>query len=790
MRASAFILGLLSLPLTGIDTHITARRIELREKNTQAQKLYAAARYVEAGAAFERAASDARSLNQRDQMARYLGNLATCRFLLHQYKEALDAYLEARKTSEALGDKANVSVLSSNLSSLYSEMGLLEEAVHEGERALEALSGVPSRAQYEARLLIQLADLRGRQGRGEEALVLFERGVGAARARSDFATIAVGLDRLGQLRLKRREFPAAESAMLEALDLRKRKQAPSLDLALRELALLRLEQGNLAAASRLADEAIEAAKGNVRLGRLFLNYLARGRVRLAEGRLEDAKADLRTALDNARRWRLGALPADSSRVGIESGLQDAYSLAIDAGNRMYRKTGKREFARETFDLAEENRASSLKTLLSDQGDWRGGLPVEYWQTLPAFQSAEARLLGQDTPATRAEVRRLETILTGIEASAGATRNPQSRASLDEIQNGMPPGSALFSFHLAAKGSSVWAITRTDFEVYPLPQAAEIPALTARFREAVESGSPNSTDLGRKLREALFGGVGRKFLEKPGWVLALDRNLFDAPLAAIPAGNSGETASFLIEKHSIRIVSAASARSPDDYFNRFSAPFLGLGDAIYNGADPRLPDGAPRSSQALPLTRLAGSGREVEACARVWSAEKQPAVLLAGAAANRRRLVEEAGRNPAVIHLAAHVLRAANSPSHALIALSLSPTGENEFIGAREISTIRTKAGLVVLSGCSSGAAESLPGSGLMGLTRAWLVAGAGAVIASHWPTPDDTGELFLSLYSHLSAMRKADPAAALQKAQIDMIRSGNWRAAPKYWSAYFVLGNY
>jgi CHAT domain-containing protein len=785
MRASALILVLLSLPLTGIGTHIAARRVELRDKGSRAQKLYAAGRYAEAAAGFELAANEARSLNQLDQMARYLGNLGTCRFLLQQHKEALDAYLEARRTSAALRDAANVSVLGSNLSSLYADMGQIEEAVHEGESALAALDRVPERERYEPRLLIQMAELRSRQGRQEEALQLFERGIGGARAGRDYPTTAIGLDRLGQLRLRRKEFAAAESAMLEALGLRRGKQAPSLDLSLRELALLRLAQGDLRAASRLADEAIAAPKSNVRVGRLFLNYLARGRVRLAEGRLEEANGDLQTALAQSRRWRLSALASDSSRVGIESGLHDAYSLAIEVGNRLYRKTGERRFARETFELAEENRAASLKALLSDPGDWRAGLPPEYWQSLAAFQSAEAKLLSEDNAATRAEVRRLETLLSAAEAKAGGVGPAVQSPRLDEIQGRLAADAALFTFHLAASGSYVWAISREDFEVYPLPRAAAIPALAESFRKEIEK-APAAAVAGSALYSAMFGPIGRKFLDKPAWILALDGALFAAPLAALPVPPQG----FLIERHSIQVVSAASAKSGAGHSARFSGAFLGIGDAIYNGADPRLPAGAPRSDRALPLARLAGSGREVEACARLWTDAKQPAVLLTGSQASRARLAEEIRKDPAVVHFATHVLRAVNSPTHALIALSLTPSGENEFAGAREIAAMRTGAGLVVLSGCSSGAGETVPASGLMGLTRAWLAAGAGAVIASHWPTPDDSGELFLSLYRHLSPERKVDSAAALQMAQIAMLRGGGWRASPRYWGAYFVLGNY
>jgi CHAT domain-containing protein len=98
----------------------------------------------------------------------------------------------------------------------------------------------------------------------------------------------------------------------------------------------------------------------------------------------------------------------------------------------------------------------------------------------------------------------------------------------------------------------------------------------------------------------------------------------------------------------------------------------------------------------------------------------------------------------------------------------------------------------VLSGCSSAQGEILPGTGLMGLTRAWLAAGAGTVIASRWPTADESGELFLSFYRRLlgsGAFRTpARPAAALQQAQREMLHSGSWRSAPRYWAAFFATG--
>jgi CHAT domain-containing protein len=98
-----------------------------------------------------------------------------------------------------------------------------------------------------------------------------------------------------------------------------------------------------------------------------------------------------------------------------------------------------------------------------------------------------------------------------------------------------------------------------------------------------------------------------------------------------------------------------------------------------------------------------------------------------------------------------------------------------------------EAGIVVLSGCSSSSADALPGAGLMGLTRAWMAAGARGVIASRWPTPDDTGALFTSFYKHLLDGTDAAPAVALQRAQVEMLRSGGWRSKPNYWATYLFM---
>jgi CHAT domain-containing protein len=110
-----------------------------------------------------------------------------------------------------------------------------------------------------------------------------------------------------------------------------------------------------------------------------------------------------------------------------------------------------------------------------------------------------------------------------------------------------------------------------------------------------------------------------------------------------------------------------------------------------------------------------------------------------------------------------------------------------------MSTFRVPGSIVVLSGCASQRGKVVPGAGLIGLSRAWLLAGASAVVVSAWPTPDDSGRFFEVFYSSLerrdgsahSVVERA--ASALRAAQLEMQHESSFRRSPDYWAAYSVI---
>ncbi len=439
------------------------------------------------------------------------------------------------------------------------------------------------------------------------------------------------------------------------------------------------------------------------------------------------------------------------------------------------------------------------------GDWREKLPARYWESLAQLHAMEVELLSVDSEPLREESRRLRSAVLEMEARAGANTEIPAGGLAERTQANLAPDTVLLSFHLGEPRSFLWAITRERFCLYPLRGKAELAGDIAGFAAAVSTRAATAGTRGYALYQKLFGQLEPGLRDKPLWILALDEQLFRVPFAALVAGGSAEKPVYLAERHSLCVTTGVLRLvqdHPASWRSDVSGRFLGVGDAIYNTADPRwnghrnerlpvLPwlAWAATPTHGLMLARLAGTAAEVESCARAWNPEPGSALLLRGGDAAPGPFEAALREQPSVIHIAAHFRESSAAPHYSMITLSLGPSAEPQWLSPLEITRSRVPTGLVVLSGCSSGRADALPGSGLMGLTRAWLAAGARAVIASHWPTPDDRGALFIDFYRHFREAPESGPAAALQRAQLDMLRAGGWRSDPQYWATYFVNGD-
>jgi len=107
----------------------------------------------------------------------------------------------------------------------------------------------------------------------------------------------------------------------------------------------------------------------------------------------------------------------------------------------------------------------------------------------------------------------------------------------------------------------------------------------------------------------------------------------------------------------------------------------------------------------------------------------------------------------IVHLAVHSVANTEFPDRAALVLGTSPASPDDgILQIREIRDLPLQADLVVLSACETGSGRLLGEEGIASLERAFLLAGAKAVVASLW-TADDlyTIALMRRFYQHLAA---------------------------------------
>ncbi|RJP65728.1 MAG: CHAT domain-containing protein, partial [Ignavibacteriales bacterium] len=138
----------------------------------------------------------------------------------------------------------------------------------------------------------------------------------------------------------------------------------------------------------------------------------------------------------------------------------------------------------------------------------------------------------------------------------------------------------------------------------------------------------------------------------------------------------------------------------------------------------------------------------------------------------------------IIHLSTHSFLNKMQP---VIFFSNKNDKENDgLLELGEIMNLKLDCDLVVLSSCNSGRGITDKAEGILGMTKAFLGAGAKSVVVSLWDVNDKyTSILMSSFYKNLAdGMNKP---AALRNAKLEMIR--NYSPNPYFWAAFTLNGN-
>ena len=134
----------------------------------------------------------------------------------------------------------------------------------------------------------------------------------------------------------------------------------------------------------------------------------------------------------------------------------------------------------------------------------------------------------------------------------------------------------------------------------------------------------------------------------------------------------------------------------------------------------------------------------------------------------------------VLHLACHGHFRSDNPMFSALHLCDGP------LTVEVAESLNLQPGTVVLSACETGLAELGSGDEMVGLVRAFLVAGAARVLASLWPVDDAvTAHFMASFYGALCAGQS--PGSAVSSAQAEVMRL---HPHPFYWAAFTLHGGW
>ena len=206
--------------------------------------------------------------------------------------------------------------------------------------------------------------------------------------------------------------------------------------------------------------------------------------------------------------------------------------------------------------------------------------------------------------------------------------------------------------------------------------------------------------------------------------------------------------------------------------------------------------APESAkmQGLPLMRLAGTRSEAEQIVKLTKASGGQADVWLDLDASEDNLETRDVSKYRVLHIATHGLLNAERPQFTGLVLSLvGNKAEDGFLRTDEVFNLRLGSPLVILSACETGLGKEKRGEGVMGLTRAFMYAGAPTVGVSLWSVADkSTAELMTDFYKRLlvtGASSPVAPSAAMRDAQLAMI-AGKKYSAPFYWAPFVLVGDW
>lgn len=275
--------------------------------------------------------------------------------------------------------------------------------------------------------------------------------------------------------------------------------------------------------------------------------------------------------------------------------------------------------------------------------------------------------------------------------------------------------------------------------------------------------------GRKLYEQLIAPLAAGLRSAKLLVIVPDGPLWNLPFQALIDGNGHH----LIESYAVfyapSLTYLRETRLAHSVRPPASHQLLAIGDP--ESAD--LPDAA----------------RQLNTIAEIYGSANSK--VLTGVNATKAVWRQQAPQYR-ILHIATHGILNERNPLYSYLLFSGSTNSERTF-EARELLNMNIHPDLVVLSACETGRGRIAEGEGLVGMSWAFLLAGAPTAVVSQWKT-DSAGTADLMIAMHAEFKKAVSPSHAfgrargLQAAELALMQRPEYRH-PFYWAGFVMVGD-
>jgi CHAT domain-containing protein len=590
-----------------------------------------------------------------------------------------------------------------------------------------------------------------------------ERSLASSLEAANLATRAgANTDRLiwitaaGYVYASRGDFGGATRAYLDALDLAKKTGGKeAIYASYRALALVSVEDGKLEDAREYSDKAIEISQN--RLDELY-PLLVKGMIAARSHHDADADRILREVETD---------PNGNALLRFRT----EHALA-----ELYEDEGRSAAAHREYQSALKTIEASRSSLTRDESK------------LPFSNNARhvyddyihflVRNRKTDDALRWADFSRARTLKEGLGylPKGGSVEPP----ALDAPLVARHAGATLLFYWLGEKQSYLWAITPRKTRLFTLPPGREIDAHVQRYRDAlkVQDVLASADRDGRSLYQMLIGPA-QELLQKDAKVfvipdgslnnlnfetLIVSESTGSDPKALAPKLHYWIEDATIANASSLQVLAAVGAGK-----RKHERSLLIIGNSV-----------APNQEyRELPQAAEQMKGVENHFSEAKIILTRENATPLGYLASSPERF--------SYIHFVAHGIASQFSPLDSAIVLSKGGAEDDSFkLYARQIVEYSKKkplqADLVTISACYSAGEGSYSGEGLVGLSWAFLRAGAHNVVAALWEVSDaSTVRLMDKFYDELE--KGASPDAALRAAKLSLLRGKEYHN-PFYWASF------